>query len=50
MTEDRRGFYDAIQGVRDKQYGYDGLAGVFLSEVFLFQMNEVMDIGKKAVL
>ena len=45
---DRRGFYDAIQGVRDKNMDMTGWLEYFVKG-FLFQMNEVMDIGKKVI-
>ena len=45
---DRRGFYSAIQKVRNKGMDMTGWLEYFVKG-FLFQMNEVMDIGKKAI-
>lgn len=45
---DRRSFYNAIQEVRNKNMDMTGWLEYFVKG-FLFQMNEVMDIGKKVI-
>ena len=46
--KDRRDFYSAIQSVRDKNMDMTGWLEYFVKG-FLFQMNEVMNIGKKVI-
>ncbi len=47
--KDRRGFYGAIQSVRKNNMDMTGWLEYFVKG-FLFQMNEIMDIGKKVML
>ena len=47
--KDRRSFYDAIQAVRDNKMDMTGWLEYFVKG-FLFQMNEIMGIGKKIIL
>ena len=47
--KNRRAFYDAIQSVRNNNMDMTGWLEYFVKG-FLFQMNEVMDIGKKVIL
>ena len=47
--KNRRKFYDAIQSVRNNNMDMTGWLEYFVKG-FLFQMNEVMDIGKKIIL
>ena len=46
---DRGNFYDAVQSVRDNNMDMTGWLEYFVKG-FLFQMNEVMGIGKKVIL
>lgn len=47
--KNRRAFYDAIQSVRNNNMDMTGWLEYFVKG-FLFQMNEIMDIGKKVIL
>ena len=47
--KDRRNFYKAIQSVRENDMDMTGWLEYFVQS-FLFQMNEVVEIGKKAIL
>ncbi len=46
--KDRQNFYQAIQSVRNNNMDMTGWLEYFVKG-FLFQMNEVMDIGKKVI-
>ena len=47
--KDRKNFYEAIQSVRNNNMDMTSWLEYFVKG-FLFQMNEVMDIGKKVIL